>query len=140
MTTDVLNRKLDSLRNCLERIESKKPFDAAKIHTDLDLQDILSVNLERAVQVCVDIAAHILSEAGGPSPTTMAESFQQLADNGVLSKQTADGMIKAAGLRNFLVHEYSKIDWTIVADVCSTRLDTFRRFAGEVLANHKLKP
>jgi len=41
---------------------------------DYDLQDIICLNLERAVQGCVDLAAHVIADADLPAPTTMAIS------------------------------------------------------------------
>jgi uncharacterized protein YutE (UPF0331/DUF86 family) len=133
MTRDVLNQKIDSLRNCIERIESKKPFDVTELTVNFDLQDIVSINLERAVQVCVDIASHVLAEKQGPSPSTMAESFVELSRAGIISAEVSQSMVKAVGLRNLLVHEYSKINWKIVSDVANLHLDSFREFAKEIL-------
>ncbi len=42
--------KIESLRRCIQRIEDKKP-------ETVDLQDILALNLIRAVQFCVDIGS-----------------------------------------------------------------------------------
>ena len=133
MTLDVLHQKIDSLRNCIERIESKKPFSAEDLRVNFDLQDIISINLERAVQTCVDIAAHLLAEKNGPSPTTMADSFIYLAQEKVISENISKSLVKSVGLRNLLVHEYSKIDWDIVASVANEHLDTFRDFSKEIL-------
>ena len=129
MTQAVLVQKIESLRNCVERIESKKPFSAMVLETNFDLQDII----ERAVQSCVDIATHLLAEKKGPTPNTMAESFVLLAQEGVISKPTAETLAKSVGLRNILVQEYSKTNWKIVASVANSHLDTFRDFAREVL-------
>lgn len=133
MTIEVLHQKIESLRNCIERIESKKPFAADDLRKDFDLQDIISINLERAVQVCVDLASHLLAESGGRTPTTMAESFVLLAEEKKISTEVARALVKSVGLRNLLVHEYSKIDWDIVAKVANDHLDTFRNFAKEIL-------
>lgn len=38
MTAEVIHQKIDSLRNCIERIESKKPFSADEIRKNFDLQ------------------------------------------------------------------------------------------------------
>lgn len=133
MTVDVLNQKIESLRNCIERIESKKPFTAEDLRKNFDLQDIISINLERAVQTCVDIASHLLAENNGPTPVTMAQSFTLLADRKIISDEVSLALVKSVGLRNLLVHEYSKIDWNIVAKVANDHLDTFRNFAREIL-------
>ncbi|MFP5520387.1 MAG: type VII toxin-antitoxin system HepT family RNase toxin [Bdellovibrionia bacterium] len=133
MTTEVIYQKIESLRNCIERIESKKPFTADDLRKNFDLQDIISINLERAVQVSVDLASHLLAESGGKPPSTMAETFILLANENKISLNVAESLVKAVGLRNLLVHEYSKIDWDIVAKVANEHLDTFRKFAKEVL-------
>ena len=47
----MLAPKLDALARCLARIESKSPFTLERLRSDADLQDIISVNLERAIQM-----------------------------------------------------------------------------------------
>ena len=60
MDREVIEQKLESLRHCLQRIETKCPADAQTLATDPDLQDIVALNLRRAVQICVDIGAHLI--------------------------------------------------------------------------------
>ena len=57
MDATVVEQKLESLRRCLLRIETKCPADPERLEADFDLQDIVSLNLSRSVQLCVDIAA-----------------------------------------------------------------------------------
>jgi uncharacterized protein YutE (UPF0331/DUF86 family) len=137
----VLSQKLDSLARCIERIESKKPFTTEQLERDFDLQDILSVNLERAVQACADIAAHCISasEEPVPAPATLSESFKTLAILGWISVESAERMMKAAGFRNIVVHEYQKINWAIAFAVAYQHLDDFRQFAREVVARAGLE-
>lgn len=54
MDREVIEQKLKSLRRCLRRIETKCPSDVATLVTDIDLQDIVALNLSRAVQICVE--------------------------------------------------------------------------------------
>lgn len=61
MDATVVAQKLESLRRCLVRIETKCPTDPAQLEADFDLQDIVSLNLSRAVQLCVDIGAHLIA-------------------------------------------------------------------------------
>jgi uncharacterized protein YutE (UPF0331/DUF86 family) len=94
------------------------------------MQDILSINLERAIQQCVDLAAHVASsEPDGLPPTNMAESFSRLARAGILSEDLAARMRGAVGFRNISVHAYQKIDWAIVYSIVTERLEDFREFA-----------
>ena len=54
---DVVRRKLESLRRCIVRIEEKRPVSVEILKTDYDIQDIISLNLERAIQISVDIGS-----------------------------------------------------------------------------------
>jgi len=60
MAGEVVERKLESLRRCVLRIRDKCPPDLETLVEDIDLQDILTLNLTRAVRLCVDIATHLL--------------------------------------------------------------------------------
>ena len=77
MDAIVVEQKLESLRRCLYRIATKCPADPELLEVDFDLQDIVSLNLSRAVQLCVDIGAHLIAGMDTPPPETMAAPFTQ---------------------------------------------------------------
>ena len=59
MDKQTILNKIASLKRCVERIEDKVPETSQKLQSDHDLQDIVSLNLQRAVQICVDIASNV---------------------------------------------------------------------------------
>jgi len=111
------------------RIRSRLPPTPEELEADYDLQDIVSVNLERAVQVSVDLALHILSDGEGGAPSTMAGSFEALHRSGLLDTQLADRLRAAVGFRNISVHAYGKLDWRLVHRIATERVDDFVEFA-----------
>lgn len=64
----ILTQKLDSLRRCTQRMEEKTPSSVDQLILDPDVQDILVLNLTRAVQLCVDIGSHVISESNELTP------------------------------------------------------------------------
>ena len=134
MDSMILLAKFDSLRRCLARVESKTPATAKVLETDPDLQDIITLNLGRAVQICVDAAAHLIADFDIPAPQSMGESFERLESLGVITEETAERMKKAVGFRNITIHEYEKIDWLVVYKIITDHLDDFKGFARQVLA------
>jgi len=132
MDETVVLSKLDSLRRCVARIRAKTPASAAVLLEDYDLQDIITVNLERAVQICVDIAAHILAGRDLPAPDSMAASFGQLCMQDLIPEELAARLTKAVGFRNVAVHAYQAIDWDIVFSIITERLQDFSDFARHV--------
>ncbi|MCC5789622.1 MAG: DUF86 domain-containing protein [Opitutales bacterium] len=133
MDHDILIRKLESLTRCVERIEEKRPPTVDILIDEIDTQDILSINLERAVQVSVDIGAHIIADLGTPPPKTMGEVFDILAKQKLITNEVAEALRKAVGFRNLSVHAYDSIDWERVFDIIHHRLDDFRLFADSIL-------
>lgn len=99
MDTDVIKAKLVSLQRCMQRIRQKTPSSAQQLAADFDLQDILILNLQRAVQISIDISTTILAESSSV-PSTMAEAFLLLHRQGVLSENVAHKLAKSVGLRN----------------------------------------
>jgi uncharacterized protein YutE (UPF0331/DUF86 family) len=134
MDNTIIISKLNSLAHCVDRIRSKRPESVELLIDDYDLQDIVSLNLERAIQICVDIAAHILSEHDVSVPKTMAESFHNLEELNFIPSDLAIRLKKAVGFRNLAVHTYSSIDWNIVYSIITKRLDDFPEFARCILA------
>lgn len=132
MDKQLIQEKIESLRRCIKRIETKRPEQFEELENNLDLQDILSVNLERAVQMCVDIAAHILSQTESEPPETMAKIFELLENKKIIRSSTALSMKKAVGFRNIAVHNYKKINWEIVYNICHQKINDFKTFAREI--------
>ena len=132
MVHDLIASKIESLQRCLDRIVSKRPVSLADLENDLDAQDIVVLNLERAIQLTVDMAMVVLSEENAPVPATMAEAFGELARRKIISDDLSLRLRKSTGFRNIAVHAYHKIDWAIVWSIINDHLDEFRRFSQAV--------
>jgi len=128
MNSIVIASKLESLRRCLDRIRSKKPDTLNQLLEDIDMQDILALNLERSIQLCVDIANHILSSLDDAPAMSMAESFERLSENEIISVELAGNLRRAVGFRNLSVHAYDKIDWHLVWKILEGDLKDLVRF------------
>src|SRR5262249_49632508 len=96
---------------------------------NFDLQDILALNLSRAIQLCLDIGAHVIADLDVPAPETMGQTFDILADAGLLEESLATRLKKAVGFRNITVYNYETIDWSIVHSFARNRLGDFLDFA-----------
>lgn len=140
MDRDVIDAKLEALRRCLQRLREKRPANAAELARDVDLQDIVALNLIRAVQVSADIAAHIVAGTNWRVPTTMGDAFELLAEHRVLTVDIAKCMRAAVGFRNIAVHNYERVDWHIVQAILDHHLGNFDAFAAAVVAFYEANP
>ena len=96
---------------------------------DIDLQDIVALNLSRAVQICADIGTHLIAGMEVPPPDTMGQTFDILAQEGILNNALAASLKKAVGFRNIAVHNYESINWAIVHSIAKHHLADFSEFA-----------
>jgi uncharacterized protein YutE (UPF0331/DUF86 family) len=131
---DLVQTKLESLLRCVRRVEAKRPASIEVLEKDLDLQDIIVVNIERAVQICVDLALHWLSSSGLPVPETMSQAFVSAANGGLLPEDLAERLSRSVGFRNIAVHAYEKINWAIVFSIATENMKDFREFSGNYSA------
>jgi len=115
--TDLILAKAGSIKKHLNRVFEKRETDLRTFLKDIDRQESILFNIQMAVQNCIDIAAHIISDQGLGVPGSTNEMFYLLEENGYLDNEITEKMVKAVGLRNLIVHEYSKIDLNQIFEV-----------------------
>jgi uncharacterized protein YutE (UPF0331/DUF86 family) len=115
--TDLILAKAGSIKKHLNRVFEKRETDLRTFLKDIDRQESILFNIQMAVQNCIDIAAHIISDQGLGVPGSTNEMFYLLEENGYLDNEITEKMVKAVGLRNLIVHEYSKIDLDQIFEV-----------------------
>jgi len=130
----VVEQKIESLRKCLLRVEQRCPNSLEDLLRDIDAQDVLVLNLSRAVQLCVDISLHILSGRDQPVPETMGQAFTELAAEGIINNELSEKMRKAVGFRNIAIHNYEEINWAIVYAIAKEKRIDFKQFAKQILS------
>jgi uncharacterized protein YutE (UPF0331/DUF86 family) len=107
---DLILAKASSVKRHLRRIEEKRNIDLNIFLKDIDRQESILFNLQMAIQKCIDIAAHIISDEGFGVPGSTNEMFYLLEENDFMGRDITEKMVKAVGFRNLIVHEYEKIE------------------------------
>ena len=59
-----------------------------------------------SIQAAIDISSHLISQNGLKRPATYRETFDLLAQAGMISEELAAELSDLAGFRNVLVHVY----------------------------------
>jgi len=128
----VLEKKIDSLLRCLDRIKTRLPDSVELFLQDLDAQDVIVLNLTRAVQLSVDLAMHICSQSSAAIPQTMGESFEVLQQLKIVTPSIASKMKKSVGFRNIAVHNYDEIDLNLAFIIAKEHIDDFVEFIKQI--------
>jgi uncharacterized protein YutE (UPF0331/DUF86 family) len=135
---DVVARRLLSLREALDALGRREAGDAAALAADVVLRAAVERWLQVAIESCIDIASHVVSDEGWTPVDSGRAAFLSLASHGRISMDLAQRLARASAMRNVLVHDYVDIDLAILARTVREDLADLRAFgaaAGEWLAS-----
>ena len=124
MPDDVVIQKLASIDRCLRAIRDYLGGDLSKLQEPIVL-DAVVLNLQRACEQAIDAACREVSRRGLGVPTDSADAFTLLERERLLSPEVAERMRRMVGFRNVAIHEYRKLDPTVVRTVVEHRLGDF---------------
>jgi uncharacterized protein YutE (UPF0331/DUF86 family) len=119
------------LERPLEQLQQVRDGGEAAYLADEDLRMMTERRLELAIQICIDIGAHLVSELSSTPPSDYGGIFTSLGDAGHLDRRLASRLANAARQRNLLVHVYLEIDDRQVFDALGHLAD-LREFAAVV--------
>ena len=131
---DIILAKASAVKRHQKRVVDKSGVDLQTFKSDLDLQEIVLFNLQMAIQNCIDMAAHIVSEEGYGVPGSHNELFYMLEENGLLAVELTERMVQAVGLRNLIVHEYGRINLDQIHQVARVDIHDLDRFIKTVVS------
>lgn len=130
---DLILRKLASLDTYLGQLTPYRNLDLAAYKDDWKTQRIIERTLHLVIETCMDIADHIVADRRLRVPETGAETFEVLADAGILAADLGKSLGRMVGFRNILVHDYASLDPAIVLRALRTDLQDVERFREVIL-------
>lgn len=122
-----ISDRLDRLSRLLEELSEIKDDGHDSYRASFRTRLAAAHALQLAVQICLDIGAHLIAEEGLEMPDDYRGVFASLKSAG-LEPELAEHLSAAAGMRNVLVHGYLKVDDKAVWDALG-RLDDLRQFS-----------
>ena len=126
---DILRRRIEALLGYLQRLERFASIEQARFVEDPDTHHLAERYLHLAIESGLDIANHLIANAGLESPETYRDAFAILARHGVIDEVLGARLQAWAGFRNILVHAYLAIDHGIAWNAIAHDLGDLRALA-----------
>ena len=127
MAPEIVRSKLDQIGQLLADL---RKYEKISYKEFLELHHYA---VERLLEILVaasqDAVLHVLKIRGEESPITMRTTFLRAGELGILPESLSKRLADAAGMRNLLVHTYSKVDLKIIYDSIKPALRDFEEFA-----------
>lgn len=131
---DVILAKVGSIPKRLNRIRDVTHLLPESL-SDINVQDVFVLNLQRAIQSCIDLAAHVVASEGLGVPKDIKEHFLLLQNAGIITPDLADRMFKMVGFRNIAVHEYQELNIALLGAILTRHLQDIEDFYTAIV-NH----
>lgn len=129
---DVVTSKLATIDRCLQRIAETRGERRA-ILLPIEVDDIVVLNLQRAVQSAIDLATHVVAAEGYALPDSVAAFFSVLASHGILETELAERLRRMVGFRNIAIHDYQALDPDIVEAIVTRHLPDLQQFSRQIV-------
>lgn len=127
-------RKIAELEEHVSQLKEFSGISLKEYEDDWKSQRIVERTLQIVIEICADMANHIISDGSYRVATSYADIFRILREHGLLEDSLFKRMEKIARFRNILVHHYEKIDSSIIVGILKNNLDDFLRYRDAVLA------
>ena len=81
---------------------------------------------------CIVLAELVIKQRGLRRSQSYAEAFDILGEGNILDRQFAYDFARIAGFRNFLAHDYEKVDGAFICRQILAKLDDVETYIGQV--------
>jgi uncharacterized protein YutE (UPF0331/DUF86 family) len=132
---DILRAKIAIILDNLKALEPIREMSRDEYLRDLYKRKATERLLQELIEAAIDINTHIVVASGYAPPDDYYQSFTKAGELGFLSLNLAEKLAPSAGLRNRLVHEYDRIDHSIILKAVSMAQELYPRYIEEISAS-----
>ena len=131
---EAFDRRLARLEETLAELRTVASEGEERFHADTRVRAATERWLQILAECAIDLANQIIADQGWPAPDTYREAFRILREHEAITAETAEALEGWAGLRNILVHLYTRVSAPLIWKSVTTELDQIERFVTEVTA------
>jgi len=111
---EILKSRLTLLAEYISDLEEAREITLGEFLNDKVKRRFVERTLQLAIEACLDIGSHLISDLQLREPEKNRDIFIILVENGILAEQARESFAAMAGFRNIIVHDYARLDPEIV--------------------------
>ena len=128
-----VQRLIRNLNDYLAHLQNLGGLGKTDVLSDPYKRGAARYYLQVAIECCIDIGNHVISSERLRLPKTHRDTFQILAEAGIICNDFSGTLQQMASMRNRLVHLYSDIDDDMVFEAILTAPADCERFIQLIL-------
>lgn len=120
---EIIRRRLEKLDEYLAILRQLQRYSYDEFAANPERYGSAERFLQLAIESLNDLGNHVIAESGLGTVEWYSDIPSRLCEAGVISTEMRDVWIRMIGFRNILVHDYLKIDRSIVFRVLQENLN-----------------
>lgn len=124
---------LENLRGNLEKLKHLASLNREDFLSDFTKVESAKHLFQVSVESCIDVSNYIIASERFRPPKSYAETFEILAEQGVIDKDFLPILRQMVQFRNRLVHLYWEVDVEVIYDILQKNLGDFETFASQIV-------
>lgn len=129
---DKIHPKIRTIEDNLQKLKELRRFSPEEFSSDFMKEESAKHLLQTAIEAMLDIGNHIISRSRFRTPTSNADVFLVLVENGILPKAEIETYTAMARFRNRLVHFYDAVSTEDLYRVLRQELGDFEKFIAHI--------
>ena len=125
-------QKIGRIREYLNQLESMRAECEERFVGDPIYRGALLHYLYLLTDTCITLAAMVIKHKKLRLPQSYQEAFDILGENSILQPEFAFDFAKIAGFRNFLAHDYEKIEAEVVCRQALSRIADVYEYLAQI--------
>lgn len=125
-------QKIGRIKEYLSIIRSIKDDCLSRFTSDPIYRGAMLYYLYLLADSCIVLAELVIKYKNLRIPQSYSEAFDILGENKILEPSFAYGFAKIAGFRNFLAHDYERIDAEFICKEIISRLEDIDLFIRQI--------
>lgn len=130
---DIALNKIQSIQRCIVRAREEYTADPEGFAANYTRQDAAVLNVLRACEQAIDLANYVIRHHKMGIPTTSADSFALLQQQGIIDQDLLDRLTRMVHFRNLIIHQYQHMNLAIVRTVIEDGLGDLLQFGDRVM-------
>ena len=125
---EVVVERIKNLEEKIDYLKKIGDYKKSEFSKEADIYFRFERALHLAIEAVIDIGNHIIADHRLKTPDSNKDIFKILANNKIIDKNLADKLMKMAGFRNILVHDYLDLDRELEYEIISNNLEDIEKF------------
>lgn len=127
--TERIRVRLERINEYVGHLRGMKPDCLEKFHKDPLYKGALLHYLYLVSDSCITLAELVIRERGLRPPQSYSEAIDILGENNIIPPEFAYEFAKIAAFRNFLAHDYERIDYLRICEEALAKLADIEKYA-----------